>query len=140
LAPTVGQSPRRVKRFFNTYLLIQAIVSASADPDAEDADSGMRAAIAEVLSGCSVTQQSLALATSLALAMQDGESKLGAKTLAALTLKQIASYPTEVKNVLRAYLNARKPDSDFPDGLEMAFRLFLPITCRYGFRDIDLPQ
>ena len=41
----------------------------------------------------------------------------------------------EVRAVLEAYLAARTDDPAYPDGLATAFGLFLPIACRYGFRD-----
>jgi hypothetical protein len=148
LAPTVGDSPRRIKRFFNTYLLIQTITTVTTDPQVDGIDPEARAAVEAMLAKCSFAQQTLALATSLALAMQDDDCPLDAAKLAALDPKQLdqptMSFGTgldpvkvspEVRAVLKAYLDARQDDPAFPEGLAAAFGLFLPIACRYGFRD-----
>ncbi|MFZ4748053.1 MAG: P-loop NTPase fold protein [Sphingomonas sp.] len=59
LAPVVGDSPRRIKRFFNTYLLIQSIASVAVNEESADLDPETRAHMTRLLDECSLAQQTL---------------------------------------------------------------------------------
>lgn len=143
LAPVVGDSPRRIKRFFNTYLLIQSIASVAVNEESADIDPETRAQMTRMLEGCSLAQQTLALAASLALAMQEEKAGwLDAATIAGIDEAQLKdrsidgqAMPGAMHKVLSAYCAARKPDEAFPDGYRAAFDLFLPIARRYGFHE-----
>jgi hypothetical protein len=143
LAPVVGDSPRRIKRFFNTYLLIQSIASVAVNEESADIDPETRAQMTRMLEGCSLAQQTLALAASLALAMQEEKAGwLDAATIAGIEERQLKdrsidgkAMPSALHKVLSAYVAARKPDDAFPDGYRAAFDLFLPIARRYGFHE-----
>ncbi|MEP7007489.1 MAG: P-loop NTPase fold protein [Sphingomonas bacterium] len=141
LAPTIGDSPRRVKRFFNTYLLIQAIAAASTREDTPDVDADLRKSVVAALRACSFDQQALALATCLALAMQNTPCRLEPRKLAALNTSEVDSgQPESLRPLLHAYMKARdelkpEPDEQYAEGLESAFGLFLPIARRYTFHD-----
>lgn len=143
LAPVVGGSPRRIKRFLNTYLLIQSIVSVAVNGDSADIDAETSQQMRQILENCSYAQQSLALATSLALTMQEELVEwLNATMLADISeegLTQQSSkgnkLPAATNKVLTAYITARKYDKAYSDGYRVAFSLFLPIAHRYGFHE-----
>lgn len=143
LAPVVGGSPRRIKRFLNTYLLIQSIVSVAVKEGSAEIDTETREQMTMMLENCSSEQQTLALATSLALTMQEEYPEwLNATTLADISKEGLAQQssngnklPAATNRVLAAYITARKSDKAYPDGYRAAFSLFLPIAHRYSFHE-----